>query len=282
MSLVAKVVPKDKRSFGVSLHSFFRRIPMALGPVVGGILIGAFGRVQGVRMAFGAAIFMGLIAMVLVQRFMTDDTKRVREPKKKDLRLGTLFSPSLRSLLVSDILVRFAEQIPYAFVVIWVVDGNTISPIQFGLLTTIEMIVAMLVYIPVARMADAYGKKRFVLITFGFFTIFPIVLLFSRSFEMFVLAFIVRGLKEFGEPTRKALIMDLAPEDAKARTFGAYYLIRDIFVTGAALSSAWLWNISPKANFLTAAVFGLAGTIIFAVWGRDVSIGQSKLEGGDA
>jgi len=41
MSLVSKAVPKEKRSFGVSLHSFFRRIPMALGPVFGGILLGA-------------------------------------------------------------------------------------------------------------------------------------------------------------------------------------------------------------------------------------------------
>jgi len=90
---------------------------------------------------------------------------------------------------------------------------------------------------------------------------------------MFVIAFIVRGLKEFGEPTRKALIMDLAPEDAKARTFGAYYLVRDIIVTLAALSSAWLWNRSPATNFLTAAAFGVAGTLYFALFGKDVRVG---------
>jgi MFS family permease len=132
------------------------------------------------------------------------------------------------------------------------------------------MAVAMLVYIPVAWMADMYGKKPFVLITFGFFTAFPLVLLFSRSFPMFVVAFIVRGLKEFGEPTRKALIMDLAPDEAKARTFGAYYLIRDIVVSIAALSSALLWNIAPAANFIVAACFGALGFVLFAVFGRDI------------
>jgi hypothetical protein len=78
------------------------------------------------------------------------------------------------------------------------------------------------------------------------------VLLISHSFWIFMVAFIVRGLKEFGEPTRDALIMDLAPEEAKARTFGTYYLIRGVVVTLAALSSAWLWSISPQATFLTA------------------------------
>jgi len=275
MSLVSTAVPKNRRSFGVSLHSFVRRIPMALGPIIGGLLIGAYGRVQGVRMAFGAAIVMGIVAMILVQRFMDDSTETEKKNESKSRAFPDLFSKSLRNLLVSDILIRFAEQIPYAFVVIWAVDNNHLTPLQFGILTTIEMVTAMLVYIPVARMADKYGKKRFVLITFGFFTAFPLVLLFSHSFWMFVIAFIIRGLKEFGEPTRKALIMDLAPEDAKARTFGAYYLVRDTIVTLAALSSAWLWNRSPATNFLTAVFFGVAGTAYFALFGKDVHIGET-------
>ena len=270
MSLVSKAVPKERRSFGVSLHSFFRRIPMALGPIVGGLLIAAFGRVEGVRAAFGAAFGMGLVALFIVGKFMADDKVEKPAGVAGRTRMRDLFNPALRSLLASDILIRFAEQIPYAFVVIWAVENNRLTPLQFGLLTTIEMATAMLVYIPVAWMADRYGKKRFVLITFVFFTLFPLVLLVSHTFPMFVLAFIVRGLKEFGEPTRKALIMDLAPEEAKARTFGAYYLLRDILVSIAALSSAWLWNRSPATNFLVAAGFGVAGALLFALFGRDI------------
>lgn len=277
MSLVSKAVPKERRAFGVSIHSFFRRIPMAIGPVLGGVLIGAFGTEKGVRYAFITALIMGAISILVVEKFMAADAGEKRESMKQKKKIPELFNPDLKSLLASDILIRFAEQIPYAFVVIWAVQNNHLTALQFGVLTTIEMIVAMLVYVPVAAMADKYGKKRFVLITFGFFTAFPLVLLVSHSFPMFVLAFIVRGLKEFGEPTRKALIMDLAPDDAKARTFGAYYLIRDVIVSIAALSSAWLWNISPQANFLTAAGFGILGTIIFAIRGKDLSMsGKSK------
>jgi len=277
MSLVSKAVPKERRAFGVSIHSFFRRIPMAIGPVIGGVLIGAFGTEKGVRYAFITALIMGAISILVVEKFMAADAGEKRESMKQKKKIPELFNPDLKSLLASDILIRFAEQIPYAFVVIWAVQNNHLSALQFGVLTTIEMIVAMLVYVPVAAMADKYGKKRFVLITFGFFTAFPLVLLVSHSFPMFVLAFIVRGLKEFGEPTRKALIMDLAPDDAKARTFGAYYLIRDVIVSIAALASAWLWNISPQANFLTAAGFGVLGTIIFAIRGRDLTMsGKSQ------
>ena len=277
MSLVSKAVPKERRAFGVSIHSFFKRIPMAIGPVLGGVLISAFGTEKGVRYAFVTALIMGAISILVVEKFMAADAGEKRESMKKKKKIPELFNPDLKSLLASDILIRFAEQIPYAFVVIWAVQNNHLTALQFGILTTIEMIVAMLVYVPVATMADKYGKKRFILITFGFFTAFPLVLLVSHSFPMFVLAFIVRGLKEFGEPTRKALIMDLAPDDAKARTFGAYYLIRDVIVSIVALSSAWLWNISPQANFLTAAGFGVLGTVVFAIRGKDLTMsGKSQ------
>ena len=179
-------------------------------------------------------------------------------------------SRDLRNLLVSDILIRFAEQIPYAFVVVWCIKLNGISAVQFGLLTTIEMATAMLVYIPVAWLADRSTKKPFVLITFINFTIFPLFLLFSHSFWMMVIAFIIRGLKEFGEPTRKALIMDLAPEDRKAGMFGLYYLIRDVIVSAAAFAGGFLWQLSPAVNLLAATACGVLGTAYFAARGRDL------------
>jgi len=179
-------------------------------------------------------------------------------------------APALSDLLVSDILIRFCEQIPYAFVVIWCLQDAGVSPIQFGVLSAVEMVTAMLIYIPVAYLADRSAKKPFVVMTFLFFTFFPLVLLFSRSFEALVLAFILRGLKEFGEPTRKALIMDLAPEEKKARMFGAYYLARDVVVSFAAFGGALLWSLSPATNFLTAFGFGLVGTAYFTLRGKDL------------
>jgi len=114
--------------------------------------------------------------------------------------------------------------------------------------------------------------------TFGFFTLFPLVLLFSHNLPMLILAFIVRGLKEFGEPTRKALILDLAPEDHKAAVFGVYYLIRDSIVSLAAFGGVFLWAIRPEINLLAAFGFGVVGTIYFALFGRD--LGPAKIREG--
>ncbi|MFH1069024.1 MAG: MFS transporter [Candidatus Glassbacteria bacterium] len=282
LSLLYRVLPRNKRTMGVSMHSLVRRIPMALGPVVGGIFIGVWGERDGVRLAFAAALVLAAVALVLQQRLIEDDKPEAksgagafgRTLETNPLKLFRLMNPAMKGLLVTDILVRFCEQIPYAFVVVWCMKtiADPVSAFQFGLLTTIEMATAVLVYIPVAFLADRSTKKPFVLITFVFFTLFPLALQFSRTFEWLAAAFVLRGLKEFGEPTRKALIMDLAPDNCKAGMFGLYYLIRDAFVSVAALGGAFLWQISPQTNFITAFVFGIIGTLGFAVFGRDIPL----------
>jgi hypothetical protein len=170
-------------------------------------------------------------------------------------------------------------------VVLWVMNIAGKGALEFGWLTAIEMGTAMLLYIPVAYFSDKAdpsvagplsGRKPFVLITFGFFTLFPAILYFSTSTSMLIFAFVVRGFKEFGEPTRKALIVDLAAHDAKARTVGVYYFMRDTIVSLAALMGGLLWKISPALNLWTAFGFGILGTVYFGVWGRGTEEGEGK------
>jgi len=278
MKLITEVLPLEKRTMGVSMLALMRRIPMALGPLLGGLCIGLWGEKDGVRAAFVVALLLAVCATVIQQRFIEDtpsESAKERDrlaAERNPLKLLHHMGPDLKRLLVSDILIRYCEQIPYAFVVVWCMKtiAEPVTAVQFGLLTSIEMLTALLIYIPVAYMADKGGKKIFVLITFVFFTLFPLALLFCQSFALLVPVFILRGLKEFGEPTRKALIMELAPEERKAAVFGLYYMLRDIVVAIAAFGGAFLWMVSPTVNFLTAFAFGVIGTVGYALWGRDI------------
>jgi MFS family permease len=283
MSLVARILPGDKRTMGVSVHSLVRRVPMALGPVAGGAFIAVWGVEPGVRLAFVGALAMAAAGALLQQRLIEDDSRRDGSwptAERSPLRMWRLMSGDLRNLLLSDILVRFCEQIPYAFVVVWAVgterDPGPVTAMQFGLLRSIEMATAVAVYVPVAYLADRGRKKPFVVITFIFFTLFPLALYFSHTFWMLVGAFVLRGLKEFGEPTRKAVIMDLAPENRRAGMFGLYYLVRDVIVSVAAFGGAFLWRYSPALNLTVAAAFGAMGTLWFALRGRDLGSGKSR------
>lgn len=268
LDLVAKSLPANKRTMGVSVNSLTRRVPMMIGPLIGGILIEQFGEAQGIRYAFMIAAALAVVSLILQQQMISPSVSEHRTARANPLTLWREMSGSLKNLLLSDILIRFCEQIPYAFVVIWCVSTLGISPVEFGVLTTVEMITALLIYLPVAYFADKTAKKPFIITTFIFFTGFPLALLYARSFAVLVPVFILRGLKEFGEPTRKALILDLCPDENKAGMFGFYYLLRDSVVAVAALVGAWLWQISPEINLLSAFGFGIIGTLWFMIKGR--------------
>jgi MFS family permease len=263
-SVVATSLAAHKHTMGIGVQSMVRRVPMMIGPLIGGWLVTRFGWMLGVRYALMGCIGLGLCT-ALFQWFIVEPA-----PQSKPVELSSSFrdvvrsfTPALRELLASDILIRFCERIPYAFIILWAMDHAGVTAQQFGVLVAIEMVTAMVCYIPVAHLADKYGRRPFVLVTFGFFTLFPITLMWANAFGWLALAFAVRGLKEFGEPARKALIIAEAAPELRARTYGAYYLIRDCVVTTGSFLGAWLWSISPLANFTGAAVCGVAGTTWF-------------------
>jgi MFS family permease len=167
--------------------------------------------------------------------------------------------------LLSDILVRFCERIPFAWVVIYAMDNLGVSAKQIGILTTVEMLAATLCIIPASHFADKHGREPFILVTFVFFTLFPITLWISGSFPLLLLAFTIRGLKEFGDTSRKALIIGYCAPERRGQMIGTYYLVRDLLVSLAAILGAWLWTLGPSANFLGAAAFGACGTVCYFV-----------------
>jgi MFS family permease len=266
-TVVANSLRARQHTMGIGIQSMIRRVPMMLGPLLGGWLIDRFGWELGVRYALLICICLGLLTTGF-QWFMGEGEHRPRPDPGGPAAVGFFgvvrsFSPGLRELLISDVLIRFCERVPYAFVVLWALNHVGVSAQGYGLLVSFEMITAMLCYIPVAHLADKHGSGPFVLVTFVFFTLFPLALIGATSFGWLALAFVVRGLKEFGEPARKAMIISAAPPELRARTYGAYYLIRDCIVSTGSCLGAGLWSMSPRTNFIGAAVCGAAGTLWF-------------------
>jgi len=267
-SVVATALRKQQHTMGIGVQSMVRRIPMMAGPLIGGWLVTQFGWQRGVQYALLACIVLGVTTGILQWFLAEPATAKPAEGNQSFFSIVRSFSPVLRELLVSDILIRFCERIPYAFVILWAMNHGKLNAQQFGYLVAIEMITAMLCYVPVAHLADKYGRVPFVLATFVFFTLFPLSLLWADNFWWLAVAFGIRGLKEFGEPARKAIIIGEAAPEIRSRTYGAYYLIRDCIVTSGSFLGAWLWSLGPQANFLGAALCGLLGTVWFAwfIW----------------
>ena len=275
-SLIGASLAANRHATGIGVQAVIKRIPIMIAPFLGGMLIDRYGIVTGVRIALAISIVVSLLT-ILVQRQLRDDPRpTVDHADRWSLwRSVREFNGPMRRLLLSDILVRFCERIPFAWVVIYAMDNLGMSAKEFGVLTTVEMIAATLCIIPASHFADKYGREPFVIATFGFFTLFPLILFYSTTFPMLLLAFTIRGLKEFGDAARKALIIGCAAPSRRGQTVGAYYLIRDVLVSGAALLGAALWKFGPQVNFLSATAVGALGTIFYVMTLRRNGIARS-------
>lgn len=94
-------LPSNKRTMGVSVHSLVRRIPMALGPVVGGLLIGFYEEVKGIRISFAVALVFALVAMIAQQRLIEEPVSKEKKVTQKPGTLWKEMSPELKGLLRS-------------------------------------------------------------------------------------------------------------------------------------------------------------------------------------
>jgi MFS family permease len=273
-SLVAAALESSRHSMGIGVQSVIKRLPIMIAPFFGGLLIDRFGVIVGVRIALVISIVLSG-ATLLVQRQIRDEPKEEKVTERINFWQSLReFNSPMRRLLLSDILVRFCERIPYAWVVIFAMDYIGVSAKQVGVLTAVEMLAATLCIIPASHYADRYGREPFVIVTFIMFTLFPIGLLVSHafpaySFALLMVAFIIRGFKEFGDTSRKALIIGYCDPARCGQMVGAYYLVRDLIVSVAAIFGAYLWSINPNVNFLGAAAIGVVGTIFYIRTIRD-------------
>ena len=258
-SLVGEELAGSGRVVGFTLQSILKRVPIVLAPPLGGLLLERFGLVSGMHIGFGVSIVLSIAMLAFLARALRKreaaDAASLPHPGRVRLR------PALRQLLVADCLIRLCEGLPDVFLIVWALEIVKISPAQFGVLTSVLMATAIASYLPAASLAGRTEKKPFVILTYVFFTVFPLAVLASRSFGALIVAFVIGGLREIGEPARKALIVDLADPHARGRTVGTYYAIRGFAVAGAAAVGGALWTVRPALTFVAAAVLGVAGTL---------------------
>jgi MFS family permease len=260
-SLVGEELEGRGRVVGFTLQSVLKRVPIVLAPPLGGLLLERFGIAPGMRIGFAVSIVLSILMLAFLARALRRGSEEAPAPRAASPAGRVRLPPALKQLLVADCLIRLCEGLPDVFLVVWAIEIVRVSPAQFGLLTSALMATAIASYVPAAALAGRAEKKPFVVLTYVFFTLFPLAVLASRSFGALLAAYAIGGLREIGEPARKALIVDLADPAGRGRTVGTYYAIRGFAVAGAAAVGGALWSIRPALTFAAAVALGIAGTL---------------------
>ncbi|ESS10529.1 MAG: hypothetical protein A07HR60_02544 [uncultured archaeon A07HR60] len=292
-AVVKQATDPSELAAGFASTETFRRTAFLAGPVLAAVLIGLrMDFTVSFQFVLAVAVLFGVVGTA-VQHLLYDaseDSLGESFDGLDQIRADLREMPAeLRPLLVGDTLVRFANGMVYVFFVLVVtqlagVGLNTtvsaagtsytiaLSPqAYFGYLLGLEMVVALLVMAPAARLAERVGLKPVVAAGFAVYAIFPVVLITApETAAAMALVFAFSGLRFAGLPSHKALIVGPADRGAGGRVTGAYYLLRNTIVVPSAALGGSLWEfVSPTVAFSVAAVIGLLGTGYFLIYGKE-------------
>lgn len=259
-AVIGDALPPAKRAMGFSIQSILKRVPIVIAPVIGGIIITRHGIVAGMH---GGLVFTLIIAAVTL--FLIQLMTIAHESHRSINILGVWSSldGNLKRLLVSDIFIRTCEGMADVLVILYVTNVLHVSTARFGTLLAVLFATTLIIYVPAAKAADRVGRRPFIIATFSAFALYPLAIIAAHDFIGLVIAFIIGGLREIGEPARKAMIVDSANPRLRARTVGLYYLLRSFAITPAAAVGGLLWRFTPQMPFMIAGAFGMVGTFLF-------------------
>jgi len=261
-AVIGDALPRERRAMGFTLQSILKRVPIVIAPLAGGALIASLGVIKGIHTGLLITLVLAALTILLLSRVnITIQASRTTGI----VGVWRSFHSALKRLLVSDVIIRTCEGMTGVITILYVTNVQHFSVARFGTLIAIQMITSIIVYIPAGKIADRVGRKPFVIATFLSFALFPLAVIAASSFTILVVAFIVGGLREIGEPSRKAMIVDFAQENVRARSVGLYYLVRSLSITPAAAIGGLLWRITPEVPFIVAGIIGIIGTVVFAL-----------------
>ena len=272
---VGSTVDESRRGMAFALQSIQKRLPRVLGPAIAGFVLDAAaasrGEVEGhalaMRILVAIALGLALVSLAIQARWMPHRPAPMSSAGSREI--VRRFPPRLRSLLLAEVFTRWCDWLVREFLFLYLYLYRGVPARYIGLLIAVQNTTALLTYLPVGRMTRTVGLQPFVGLTFLFFALFPLVLALVPGGGWLVLAYIVYGLREIGEPARKALITSLLPEPIRARGVGLYWGVRSYALCSASLVGAALWyRFGPEVLLYTAFGLGCVGTALYYLLAR--------------
>ena len=287
-AIVKQATDPSRLAAGFASTETFRRTAFLLAPLIVAVLV-ADQFMPGFLWVLAIGIVVALLGTAVQHVLYETDADTVGDEFEgfgqiaDDLR--ALPAP-LRPLLVADTFVRFANGMVYVFFILvitqlmeigWTVSLPAVGTFNlgpaafFGVLVSIEMVVALVTMAPVAKLAERIGLKPIVGAGFFVYAAFPVLLIFApENVWVLIALFGFSGLRFAGLPAHKALIVGPAKQGAGGRVTGSYYFVRGAVVIPSGLLGGLLWDyVTPQVAFSLASVIGLVGVGYFALFGKE-------------
>jgi MFS family permease len=289
-AIIADSIPPSERGAGFGAFRMFTSLPMALSPVIGGIIMDSLGYKEGLKIflvvSFFATIVVTFVRWKAISETLSPKSSLASVPQKEEKHgIGSTLSNTFNLprtiwiMMIVAVMGSFGMRMVWEFLPIYAVEVVGLSNTQLGIVETTVGLIATFLALPGGMLSDQFGRKPMILVSRVLkpFTMLGITL--SKNYLVF---FMVRSISSVadafgggagiyaGGPAWNALIADLVPETKRGTVMGTIGTLTGIIGTPSSLIGAYLWQIyNPHLPFQLSMVLGLIGATIFALWVKE-------------
>ena len=250
------------RPRGIASFSVISTIPSVFGPYAGGALIGAFGVIPGLRLAFflsGAFGIAGITWRALRLQETHRPATRVTFPQfarslVRESRAALRGSGrDVHLLLYYAILSAFGVGLTSSFSILYLVQALHVPPIVFGLLVGATSFVVILLLFPAARLAERQGLKRAVVLASLSVPLNQFFFTLAKNVDELVAWSVVSGTgTALLGPPLSCLQAGIVPRMIRGRILAIFCAFPLLASVPAGILGVYLYTITPILPFLAA------------------------------
>ena len=267
-ALVADLAPPDQRGELIGYMSLVNPIGMALGPALGGYLLGGFS-FSLVFLAMAGIGAVGLFCSISVyepERLLppvASAASRSTESSEKPRFWSLLWLPAIRIPALILLLVGIAFGSLATFIPLYARENELV--LNVGLIYAASAIASFTIRVLVGKASDRLGRGRFISLGLVFYTLSMVLLWVAQGVPWVLLAGVVQGIGGgMLIPMVAALMADRSTTHDRGLMFGLCLTGFDIGISLSGPIMGWFADVTSYRDiFGVAAMMTALGLLIF-------------------
>jgi len=282
-AITADSMPSEKRGLGFSIVMFIRNLASIASPLIAGVLFLHYGRLEGVRLGFIiVAVFYLIAAFIRIKlketlenaktqkRNLKDLLKAYPQAVKEGLGVWKLLPRSMLFLLIINLIGSFSYALMDGYFVLYATEILSVKEFEWAILITWLTTIMILMALPSGKLADKYGRTKFLLISWLLYIPFPLIFVYGNLPLLYIGFFLWGASNALFMPAYSAIEADLVPKELRGKESGSSQFITYVLMAVGGLTGGFLYeNIYPAFPFLLAFALTIVCTLLQALLVRE-------------
>ncbi|MGI6259425.1 MAG: MDR family MFS transporter [Anaerolineaceae bacterium] len=265
-AIVADMLPAEERAQAYGFLRMGRNIGVALGPILGGIVLSSSYNIGFVSAALALATY-GIITLLFLKETLERKTGEKRESLGDQFRVmhQAMRNKAFMRMLGSFTLMEICATLMWVILAVYIKQNFGIQEDQYSWIPTTNALMVIFLQVGITRLTSRHDPHRVMPIGAAFYPLAMLIVAYSTNFWGFLLAMVVMT---FGElitaPTATAYVANLAPADQRGRYLGFFGLNWFIALSIGPMGAGILTDkFSIQTPWFVGAVVGVLSVLAF-------------------